>query len=104
MKQITTLNEVDEAISKEGLQVLKFYGTWCQPCKMLSRTIEDIEPTLEGVTFYEVDVDEAEAELLDKYGIQSVPAMIFFNEGLQVGREIGNIPKSTLLEKINLYK
>lgn len=104
MKQITTLQEINDILAantRDELVIIKVGGQWCGPCKMLEKTIADIEPTLDKVKFYEIDVDEAEEEIIEKYQIQNVPVLLFFNEGLQVERETGNIPKSKLLELIN---
>lgn len=101
MKKITTLEQLNDAINKTELIILKFGSTWCAPCKMLEKTIEDIEPTLDKVKFYEIDVDDADERIIDAYQIQNVPVLLFFNEGLQVEREVGNIPKSKFLELIN---
>lgn len=103
MKQITTMQEVNDILAantKNELVIIKIGAPWCGPCKMLEKTIEDIEPTLDNVKFYEVDVDEVEEDFIETYQIQNVPVLLFFNEGLQVERETGNIPKSKLLELI----
>ena len=106
MKELKTLEELNKLLSKQGntLAVVKIGATWCGPCKMLEHTISEIEPTLEGVEFYGVDVDEAEEELIEKFQVQSVPVLLFFNEGLQVDRVIGARGKSDLLELINKNK
>ena len=104
MKEIKNLAELEELVQGTGLHVVKFGAPWCGPCRMLESTIQSIEGTLDGVTFYEVNVDEVESELLDKFAVQNVPLILFFNEGLQVGRETGNLPKNLLLEKINEAK
>lgn len=106
MKELKTLEELNKLLSEQRntLAVVKIGATWCSPCKMLERTISEIEPTLEGVEFYGVDVDEAEEELIEHFQVQSVPVLLFFNEGLQVDRVIGARGKSDLLELINKNK
>ena len=104
MEKIETLNKLEEIIKQPNLQIFKFSAEWCGPCKMLAKTIDEIAPTLENVNFYEVDVDEAETDLLEKYAIQSVPVMIFFNDGLQVDRVLGARGKSELLSLIEKNK
>ena len=106
MKKIKTINELDEILANGSnrLSVLKVSACWCAPCKMLARTISEIEDSLENVDFYEVDVDEAESELIEKYEIQSVPVLLFFNEGLQVDRVVGARNKKDLLEIIEKNK
>ena len=106
MKELKTVEELDKVLTERSgvLICLKIGAQWCNPCKMLERTISEIEPTLEGVEFYGVDVDEAEEALIEKFQVQSVPVMLFFNEGLQVDRVIGARGKTELLELINKNK
>ena len=105
MRQITNLDELNNIIeNSKDLVIFKFGGEWCWPCKMLERTISEIEPTLEGVEFYAVDVDEADEELVERFQVQSVPVLLFFNEVLQVYRVLGARSKSDLLEIINKNK
>lgn len=104
MKKITTMQEANDILAnntKDELVVFKVGARWCAPCRMLEKTIEDIEPTLDNVKFYEIDVDEVDESFIEVYQIQNVPVLLFFNEGLQVEREVGNIPKSKFLELIN---
>ena len=106
MKELKTVEELDKLLAEQGntLVIVKIGATWCSPCKMLERTISEIEPTLENVEFYGVDVDEAEEELIEKFQVQSVPVLLFFNEGLQVDRVIGARGKSELLELVEKNK
>lgn len=103
MKEIKTINELNEVIKQDGLIIIKISGSWCIPCRVLTQSIEDIQPEyLEEtkVTFYEVDVDNADQELIDKFNVMNVPILLFFKEGLQVDKVVGNIPKTTLIDKI----
>ena len=104
MKQIKTNEELDNIISEEGLQVIKIGAPWCGPCRMLESTISDIEPTLDGVHFYEIDVDDVDERIIERFGIQNVPVVLFFNEGLQVDRVVGARSKKDLLELIEKNK
>ncbi len=105
MKKLKTVEELSNIIeNSENLVIFKFGGEWCGPCKMLEHTISEIEGTLENVQFYEIDVDEADEELIEKYQIQSIPVLLFFNEGLQVDRITGARGKSELLELIEKNK
>ena len=67
------------------LEVLKFYADWCGPCRVLSQTLKDVE----GITNINVDKDQETAR---KYGIRSVPTMVFLKNGVEVHRQSGNMP------------
>lgn len=58
------------------MQLLKFYATWCGPCKMLTKMMEDMEFPYDVVP---VDIDE-NMELAVKYGVRGVPALILVDE------------------------
>lgn len=66
------------------LEVLKFSASWCGPCRVLSNTLKDVE----GVT--QVDIDK-EMETARKYGIRSVPTLVFLKDDKEVHRQSGAI-------------
>ena len=77
-------NENFDELIKNGLVLVDFYADWCGPCKMLS-------PILEQVDFMDVikiNVDEHQ-DLAIKYGVMSIPTMIFFKDGEEIKKEIG---------------
>lgn len=58
-------------------KILKFYSKTCGPCKVMSKNLEG----LDGVEITEVDIaDEANQELVDKYGIRTVPTIIVYDD------------------------
>lgn len=79
--------------SAKGLPVVvDFYADWCGPCQQFKPIFHEAEGKYAGkIDFKSVDVD-AQADLADKYGIRSIPTLIFFDkEGREVYREIGYI-------------
>lgn len=76
--------------------VVDFYATWCGPCKMLSPILDSVREQYEGmVRFVKVDID-LYPDLAEKYEIQSVPTLLFFNGGGLVRRESGFMPASEI--------
>jgi len=67
-----------------SIEVLKFSASWCGPCRVLSNTLKDVE----GVT--QVDIDK-EMETARKYGIRSVPTLVFLKDDKEVHRQSGAI-------------
>jgi thiol-disulfide isomerase/thioredoxin len=72
------LNETtyDEMINENKLTVVKFFGVWCGPCKVLAPALESIVGNYPDVNFGEVDIDQ-NISLAQKEGIRGVPAVIF---------------------------
>lgn len=81
-------------------EVLKFSAPWCGPCRALAPIVEGIKKEYsDQITFTEYNVDE-ESEATVKYGITSVPTMIFLSDGEIVETVKGAITRSTLKAKI----
>ena len=77
--------------------VIDFYATWCGPCKQLSPILEKMEEKYhEKIIFERVDVDENE-EMAAKYGIQSIPTLVFVDGyGREQNRVVGLISEAVL--------
>ncbi len=82
---------------KEGKVVVDFYADWCGPCKMLAPVIEEVAKETESIKFVKVNVDEHE-DLSQKYGVMSIPTLIMMENGKEVKKQIGFLPKEVLEE------
>lgn len=79
----------DKALAQGGLMMVDFWADWCGPCKMLSPVIEDLAGQYEGKALVgKVNVDE-EQELAMRYGVMSIPTVIFFKDGKEIDRKVG---------------
>jgi thioredoxin 1 len=75
-------------------RVVKFYADWCTPCKALSKTLEGIQT---DIPIENIDIDKKENEwMLQQYNIRGVPAMIMFEENVEVKRKFGAMQKAEL--------
>lgn len=90
MELTFTKNNFEELVLNADKPVLvDFWAPWCMPCRMLSPTIEEIAEEAEGKAYVgKVNVDE-EAELAIKYGVRSIPTLLFFEKGQLVNRMVG---------------
>lgn len=84
------------------VEILDFYAEWCSPCKMLSKTLEQIESEMEGLKIERVDVDSEDARV-EKYGIQNLPTIIIAEDGVEKERIVGNRSKNDLIEIFKQY-
>jgi len=84
------LSIADESNFKvnHGLYAVKFWATWCQPCKMIMPTIEKLDSEFDNIEFLSVDVEQVPA-LAKKYKITSLPTLLLIANGEEVGRIIG---------------
>ena len=100
--EINSDNFTSQVLEASGLAVVDFGATWCGPCQALAPTIEELagEYADKGVVIGKCDVDQAQ-DLAGKYGIMSVPTVLFFKDGEKVDTIMGNQPKATLQAKID---
>ena len=81
-------------------EVIDFWATWCGPCVALGPTIESLATEYEGrVNVGKVNTDE-NPDLSIKYGITSIPCVLFIKDGKVVDKQVGVVPKSALESKI----
>jgi thioredoxin len=102
VKKLTT-QELEVAISsRDKPMVIDFFATWCGPCVMLSKVLEQLATELgESVDFVKVDTDE-EVELSTYFQIQGLPTLMFLgkDKGGKVLRAEGLLPAEQIRQMI----
>ena len=98
MKQINQ-EELEEAIVS-GVSVVDFYADWCGPCKILANTLNQVEQSSPNSGFYKIDIDN-NMELAANLGIKNIPTVIFFKDGIEQRRLLGNNATSSYENIIN---
>ena len=99
MAEILTAENFKEKVEDaKGTVLVDFFATWCGPCKMIAPVIEQIsEEYAEKAAVYKLDVDEAQ-EIAMKYGIMSIPTLVFFKDGQVEERIRGAVSKAELTD------
>lgn len=101
MEELT--NQTFDAAIASGLTLIDFWATWCGPCRMQTPILEELSRELSGnKKIAKVNVDQ-ERDLALKFGIQSIPTILVFQEGRLVDRLVGVRMKDELKQIINEY-
>lgn len=78
--------------------IIDFYADWCGPCKMVAPILEELSQEFEGkLNIYKVDTD-AEQELAQVFGIQSIPSMLFVPVDEKPQMAVGALPKDSIMQ------
>lgn len=76
--------------------IIDFYADWCGPCKMVAPILEELsDEYADKLDIYKVDTD-AEQELSQVFGIQSIPSMLFVPVGEKPQMAVGALPKDSI--------
>ena len=91
----------DKALNDGKLMMVDFWASWCGPCKMLAPVIDDLAKQYEGKAVVgKVNVDE-EQELAIRYGVMSIPTVIFFKDGKEIDRKVGVMPAGAFTQVLD---
>ncbi|MCX7765377.1 MAG: thioredoxin [Candidatus Sumerlaeia bacterium] len=89
-----------EVIQSEIPVLVDFWAAWCGPCLRVAPIISELASELKGkVKVGKVNVDD-NLTLSARYGIQSIPTLVLFKDGIEVKRLIGALPKETIKSAI----
>lgn len=96
-----TERNFDEALAaQQGLLMVDFWAEWCGPCKAIAPVLEGLVKDSSGtVTLAKVNVDENPG-LAARYGIRSIPTVLFVREGKVVDQVIGAVPRDQIRKKL----
>jgi len=100
-----TLNDsnFEDTVKKYNLIVVDFWAPWCGPCLVVSPIIEELAEEYSGkIAFGKINVDENPATA-NKFGIFSIPTIVFLKNGKEVDRIIGAVPKDYIKQKIEKH-
>ena len=102
MKPITFTDDNfdSEALKSDLPVVVDFWAAWCGPCRMIAPIIEQLAEEYNGkVKVGKLDVHENQGVAI-KYGVRSIPTVLFLKGGQVVDTVIGAVPKSMFVDKL----
>lgn len=103
MSEVMLVNDANfeaEVLKSDKPVLVDFFASWCGPCRMMAPVIDEIaEKMADKIKTVKLDTD-ANFSTSVKYGIMSVPTIIFFKNGLEATRFIGYQPKEAIENKL----
>ena len=99
-KPVTEATFENEVLGARGPVLVDFWADWCMPCHAVAPILEQIAEE-RNLTLVKVDYDQERA-LAERYGVQSIPNMILFEDGEPRAQTIGALPKSALERALGL--
>ena len=95
--ELNVANFDKEVLASDRPVLVDFWADWCGPCRMLAPTIHEIAEERPDIKVCKVNVDAAE-ELAMRFGVMSIPTLIAFRDGKQIGQSVGVRSKQAILD------
>ncbi|MCI0500767.1 MAG: thioredoxin [Epsilonproteobacteria bacterium] len=100
-KYIELTSENFDATVNEGVSLVDFWAPWCGPCRMIAPVIEELANDFDGkANICKINTDDQQ-ELASKFGVRSIPTILFMKDGKVVDTMIGAASKQAFADKLN---
>ena len=101
---ITDDNFQDEIENHGGLSMVDFWAEWCGPCRLIAPFVSELAGRLRGDGSGSASWDvDANMSTSMRFGVRSIPSVLFFKDGQHVDTVIGAVPKAQLEQKIEQH-
>ena len=101
MEKIKTLEEYNNFTNNNNDCIVKVGAAWCGPCRVLEKTLHEIESEQVALKMAEIDADDCDDELMTELGVRNIPVMFIKHDGAEPERIVGIRTKDQIL---NIFK
>ncbi len=98
-----TKDNFEETVTGNAIVLVDWWADWCGPCKMFAPTYESSSDKHDDVVFGKIDTED-QPELSAEAGIQSIPTLMAFRDGILLYSQPGALPPAALEEIIGKVK
>ena len=98
-----TAEDFESTITDNDIVLVDFWAEWCGPCKRFGPIYEKASEEYDGVVFAKLDTD-ANQELSGQLGIEGIPTLMAFREGVLVFNQPGALPGPALKQVVEAVK
>ena len=101
VSDITDQNFEEEVIKSNQPVLVDLWAPWCGPCRMVGPVVESLAKKYEGkFKFCRLNIDD-NPKIATKYGVMSIPTLMFFKDGKVIDTVVGAAKESALQPKID---
>lgn len=98
--EVNDSNFEEQVLQSDKPVIVDLWAEWCGPCKMVGPIVDEIGKEYEGkVVVAKLDVD-GNPQIPTKYRVRNIPTILFFKDGELKDKQVGAVPKNTLLQKL----